>query len=65
VLTTAVMYVYVTAGAELADEIFAKFLWDVIDDNQTANWQNMDNAQSSNWSGVDNANNPNWQENVT
>jgi len=44
-----------------ASDIFtAGYLWNPIDDSQTANWQNINNTQTPVWGNVDDEQNPDW-----
>ena len=43
-----------------ADVFIGQFLWTLVDDSQTANWQNVNNAQSAGWSLVDDAETSDW-----
>jgi hypothetical protein len=43
------------------DLFSALYLWNLIDDGQTPNWQNVSNAQSPTWTDVNDGQTPNWQ----
>lgn len=47
-------------SATALDSVIGAYLWNVIDDSQTANWQNINNAQSSGWTVIDISQNPGW-----
>jgi hypothetical protein len=56
----AVFPVQFSDGATVADTAGAAYLWNPIDDSQTANWQNVNNTQPTVWVGVDDDQTPGW-----
>jgi hypothetical protein len=42
------------------DLFSALYLWNLIDDGQTPNWQNVNNAQSPTWTDVNDSQAPGW-----
>lgn len=56
----AVFPVQFSDGATVADMAGAAYLWNPIDDSQTANWQNVNNTQPTVWVGVDDDQTPGW-----
>jgi fibronectin-binding autotransporter adhesin len=42
------------------DLFSALYLWTLIDDSQTPNWQNVSNAQSPTWANIDDSQTPGW-----
>jgi hypothetical protein len=58
---------FLAAITELAtgtDSITTRFLWEIIDDEQTANWGNVTNTQTAGWQNVNDTQTTNWQ-NIT
>ena len=55
-LAIAVFIATVQGNAVGADTIVARYLWELIDDSQNADWTTIDNAQSGTWTivGTDN-----------
>jgi hypothetical protein len=43
-----------------ADTILGAFLWNIINDSQTANWQNINDAQTPGWQTINDAQSTNW-----
>ena len=37
-----------------------RFLWEIIDDTEVANWQNISNPQTPGWAAVDTTESPGW-----
>ena len=54
-VVASIFYAYLIAGATAADAITARYLWELIDDNQNANWQNISNGQNPSWTPVQTA----------
>ena len=52
VVAASIYYAYLVAGATIADQLTARFLWEPIDDNQDANWQNINDGQTPSWTPV-------------
>jgi hypothetical protein len=40
-------------SADIADQITARLLWEIIDDSQTANWGTINDSQTTTWSNID------------
>jgi hypothetical protein len=40
-------------GVQVADQLLARFLWELINDQQTVNWAGVNTAQSTAWGQVD------------
>ena len=55
-----------STSADILEVVYAnstcvsRFLWEVIDDTQTANWGNISTTQTANWGSVDTTQTPNW-----
>ena len=47
-------------GATAADFLVATYLWNPIDDTQTANWQNVNSTQTPGWTQVNDEQTPVW-----
>jgi hypothetical protein len=58
--TNATFNAAVQESLTVADLLFARYLWELINDNQVANWQNINNVQSAGWSDIDDAQTPGW-----
>jgi hypothetical protein len=52
--------VTVPESATLSDSVIGAFLWNLIDDSQSVNWQNVVAAQSVSWSSIDSNQTPGW-----
>jgi hypothetical protein len=39
-----------------------RFLWEIIDDTEVANWQNISNPQTPGWGAVDTTESPGWTQ---
>ena len=56
----------VTFDVEVAESVTASdtmsgaYLWNPVDDDQTANWQNLNDDQTPGWSDVDDLQTTNW-----
>jgi hypothetical protein len=61
VLASAVFFATITEGAVAADQIIARFLWEIINDAQTANWGTINNAGSTTWATIGTAQTDSWQ----
>lgn len=61
VVTSAVLYSSVLEGAVAADEILARFLWELINDAQTASWAEINTSQASGWSNISTTQSNPWQ----
>jgi hypothetical protein len=48
-------------SATAVDSVIGAYLWNVIDDSQTANWQNISTSQTPGWTVIDISQNPNWK----
>jgi hypothetical protein len=53
---------FVTCEATFAvlDTIISRFLWNPVDDSQTANWQNVGTSQTPTWTNVNDSQTPGW-----
>ena len=60
-LLTVVFFATITDGASAADQIFARLLWELIDDAQTVTWNNINNSQADTWSAVNTSQIDAWQ----
>ena len=55
-----------STSADILEVVYAnstcvsRFLWENIDDTQTANWGNISTSQTANWGAVDTTQTPNW-----
>jgi hypothetical protein len=58
--TNAIFYAAVIAYAGITDIATARFLWELIDDSQTANWVDISSMQSVAWSLVDDSQGGTW-----
>ena len=52
--------VSVVVSAIATDEPTAKLLWELINDNQPANWQNISTASGTSWGNVEDAQPTDW-----
>jgi len=43
-----------------SDSFFARFLWELIQDSQSANWGNIDNSESTTWATIGAAQTAGW-----
>jgi hypothetical protein len=60
-LPSGIYFITVAEGVLALDQLFSRYLWELIDDSQTANWQNVGNTQSSSWTEINDTQNPNWE----
>jgi hypothetical protein len=44
----------------ISDVMQAAYLWNPVDDDQTANWQNVDDSQGGAWTPVDDSQSGTW-----
>ena len=58
--TNAIFYAAVIAYAGITDIATARYLWELIDDSQTANWVDVSSAQSAAWSLIDDSQGGTW-----
>jgi hypothetical protein len=58
--TNAIFYAAVIAYAGITDIATARYLWELIDDSQTANWVDISSVQSVAWSLVNNSQGGTW-----
>jgi hypothetical protein len=56
----SVYRVTVPESATLSDSVIGAFLWNLIDDSQSVNWQNVVAAQSVNWSAINSSQTVSW-----
>jgi hypothetical protein len=61
VVSSAVLYSSVLEGAVAADEILARYLWEIINDAQTANWTEINTSQASGWGNINTTSSNPWQ----
>jgi hypothetical protein len=47
--TNAIFVSSVSETPSITDTVLGRYLWDSIDDSQTANWQNVNNTQTPGW----------------
>lgn len=47
--TNAIVYASISLTVTIADTVVARYLWEPVDDTQTANWQTIGNAQTAGW----------------
>jgi hypothetical protein len=40
--------------------VIGRYLWELVDDQQTANWGIVNNTQSTGWACIDDTQTPNW-----
>jgi hypothetical protein len=50
----------ISEAATAADYIYAEYLWNPIDDTQTANWGDINNEQTPGWTQVTDTQSPGW-----
>ena len=50
----------VNEAAAGSDSFLGAYLWNVINDSQTANWQNINDAQTPGWQTLTDAQTTNW-----
>jgi len=60
-LASAVFLATIQDSAVGADVILARFLWEIINDAQTANWGTINAAQTAGWAEVNTAQSTTWQ----
>jgi hypothetical protein len=55
-LAAAVLFATVQGSATAADQVVARFLWNLIDGSQSPGWTTINDAQSTTWTviGTDN-----------
>lgn len=58
--TSTTLSVDVAEILALNDSVFARFLWDLIDDSQNANWSGVPSAADANWGPIQSASVPGW-----
>jgi hypothetical protein len=51
----------VVESATILDFVIGAYLWNLIDDDQNANWANISNPQNPGWNDIDDSQNPSWQ----
>jgi hypothetical protein len=47
--------------ATISDLVIGRPLWEIIDDEQTANWGGITNTQTAGWQNIDDTQTANWQ----
>ena len=60
ILAFAAFVATVTEGAVAADQLIARFLWELIDDSQAVNWGDINNNQTPTWAAIANEQAINW-----
>lgn len=60
--TAVVFQSSLSESATATDVFFGGYLWNPIDDTQTANWQNINNTQTVTWTAISNTQSPGWQD---
>ena len=60
VLAYAIFIANIQAGATAADQIVGAFLWNIINDAQTANWGSANTAQAAGWTQINDTQTTNW-----
>lgn len=51
---------FLSEALALSDSLLARLFWELIDDNQVADWQNVASEQSAGWGAVPTAQTPEW-----
>jgi len=52
--------VEVAESVTASDTMAGAYLWNPVDDDQTANWQNLNDDQTPGWSDVDDSQTTTW-----
>jgi hypothetical protein len=60
ILASAAFIASITEGAVAADQLVARFLWELIDDSQTVSWGDINNNQTPTWAVIANEQPVNW-----
>ena len=60
-VTSFVFFATITGGASAVEQLFARFLWEPIDNAQTVTWNNINNSQADTWSAINNSQTGSWQ----
>jgi hypothetical protein len=55
-----VFLVSISESVITADSVIGRFLWEIIDDAETANWQVINAADSNTWGTINNAQTSGW-----
>jgi hypothetical protein len=61
VLGGLVLLAQTAEGAAILDQALLRRYWELIDDDQTPNWQNASNSQAAGWANIDTSTTPSWQ----
>jgi hypothetical protein len=59
--TNAIFYAAVIAYAGITDVATARYLWELIDNDQTSDWSNINDTQSAGWVEINDIQASNWQ----
>ena len=59
-LAAAVFIATVQGGATAADQVVCRFLWELIDDSQSAGWTTINDAQTPGWTTINDAQTNTW-----
>ena len=59
--TNAIFYAAVIAYAGITDVAYARYLWELIDNDQTSDWSNINDTQSAGWVEINDIQASNWQ----
>jgi hypothetical protein len=60
VFATQVFLCAIQETITASDSFFARFLWELINDSQTAGWANIDTAESTTWATINAAQTAGW-----
>jgi hypothetical protein len=52
--------VFIGESARASDVVSCRYLWELINDSQTANWVDINNPQSPGWATVSTTDNASW-----
>jgi hypothetical protein len=62
VFVTQVFMCAIQETITASDSFFARFLWELINDSQTANWVNTNTSESTTWVIINDSNPNTWTE---
>jgi hypothetical protein len=60
VFVTQVFMCAIQETVTASDSFFARFLWELINDSQTANWGNINTSESTTWATINAAQTAGW-----
>jgi hypothetical protein len=60
-IASAVFLASLSESVTAIDAIIGRYLWELIDDSQTASWQNIDDSQTPGWTTLNTAQTATWQ----